>query len=380
MARKLASIVRIATVSPVPDADRLEVVEMEGKGWRVVTAKGEFRPGDLAVYFEIDSYLPADDERYAFLRERCLRKFCSKGGSVLREGIRIKTATLRGVVSQGLVMPIAKFPELATSDTDLSNSRTLDLSNFELGRDVTAELRVEHFDEVAEAMRPVTGGIGACDAMGPFPGYIPKTDEERIQNLSGYFTSLRGRLFEVTEKNDGTSVTMFFAPSMDPERPFGVCTRNFRAKRETASGDVSFPWRMAEKYGVEAALREACARLGAELALQGELVGPGVNANRDGYPDWEWHVFRVWNITAGAYLLPGEARVLCADMKLPYVPVIDEAMDVFGRLTTIDAMLAFAEGKTARGHEREGLVFKSVDAPYVSFKAVSNRYLLKNNG
>ena len=119
MARKLASIVRIASVSPIPDADRLEVVEMEGKGWRVVTAKGEFHPGDLAVYFEIDSYLPPDDERYAFLRERCLRKFVSKGGSILREGLRIKTVKLRGVVSQGLVMPVAKFPELAAGGTAL---------------------------------------------------------------------------------------------------------------------------------------------------------------------------------------------------------------------------------------------------------------------
>ena len=373
MARKLASIVRIATVSPVPNADRLEVVEMEGKGWRVVTAKGEFHPGDLAVYFEIDSYLPADDERYAFLRERCLRKFCSKGGNVLREGIRIKTATLRGVVSQGLVMPLAKFPELAPPDSALGTSDSL------LGRDVTAALRVEHFDEVAEAMRPVVGGVGSCDPMGPFPGFIPKTDEERIQNLSEYFTSLRGRRFEVTEKNDGTSVTMFFAPSMDPDEPFGVCTRNNRVKRETASGEVSFPWRMAEKYGVEAVLREVCGRLDADLALQGELVGPGVNGNRDGYPEWEWHVFRIWNITRGEYMLPGEARALCIGAKIPYVPVIDESMDVFNRLTTIDEMLAFAEGKTARGHEREGLVFKSVDAPYVSFKAVSNRYLLKNN-
>ncbi|MBR4611505.1 MAG: RNA ligase (ATP), partial [Kiritimatiellae bacterium] len=171
MARKLASVVKIASVSSIPEADRLEVIEMDGKGWRVVTSKGEFQPGDLAVYFEIDSFLPSDDERYAFLRERCLRKFCSKGGSVLREGLRIKTAKLRGVISQGLVMPIAKFPELIGPDG----------SPPEIGFDATAALNVEHYDEVAEAMRPAQGGIGASDVMGSFPGFIPKTDEERIQ-------------------------------------------------------------------------------------------------------------------------------------------------------------------------------------------------------
>ncbi len=367
MARKLASIVRIASVSPIPDADRLEVVEMEGKGWRVVTAKGEFHPGDLAVYFEIDSYLPPDDERYAFLRERCLRKFVSKGGSVLREGLRIKTAKLRGVVSQGLVMPVAKFPELAEGGAAP-----------EVGRDVTADLHVDHFDEVAEAMRPVAGGIGADDAMGPFPGFIPKTDEERIQNLADYFTTMRGRLFEVTEKNDGTSVTMFYAPSMDAENPFGVCTRNQRLKPPSDGAEGSLPWRVALKGNAEAAIRAACDAKGAELAFQGELVGPGVNANRDFYRDWEWHVFRIWNISSATFLPPGEARAICAQVGLQYVPVIAESMDVFNELTDTDALLAFAEGKTARGNEREGLVFKAVDAPYVSFKAVSNRYLLKN--
>ena len=368
MARKLASVVKIASVSSIPDADRLEVIEMDGKGWRVVTSKGEFKPGDLAVYFEIDSFLPSDDERYAFLRERCLRKFCSKGGSVLREGLRIKTAKLRGVISQGLVMPIAKFPELVGQDDTPP----------EIGSDATAALNVEHYDEVAEAMRPAQGGIGASDVMGPFPGFIPKTDEERIQNLSEYFTTMRGRLFEVTEKNDGTSITMFLSPSMDTENPFGVCTRNLRIKPPDEGAEPTLPWRMAYKYSVEAAIRAANEATGAELAFQGELVGPGVNANRDFYRDWEWHVFRIWNITAGSFVPPPEARTLCARVGLQYVPVIAESMDVFNQFTDTDALLAFAEGKTVRGNEREGLVFKSVDAPYVSFKAVSNRYLLKN--
>ncbi len=367
MPRKLASVVRIDTVSPIPDADRLEVVGLVGKGWRVVVSKDEFHPGDLAVYFEIDSYLPADDPRFAFLRERCLRKFCSKSGNVLREGIRIKTAKLRGVVSQGLVIPLDRFPELSADGLAP-----------EPGTDVTAALRVEHFDEVAEAMRPLEGGLGAVEPMGPFPGFIPKTDEERIQNLAEYFETMRGRRFEATEKNDGTSVTMFFAPSMDPDNPFGVCTRNNRIRPRNASGDIPLPWRLADKFRAETAIRKASKTTGAELAFQGELVGPGVNANRDGYTDWEWHVFRIWNIAAGAFLPPADARALCEQVGLSYVPVIEESLDVFDRFRTMDELLAFAEGKTARGHEREGVVFKSTDTPYVSFKAVSNRYLLKN--
>ena len=71
--RKLATIATIATAGPIPEADRLDVVTLEGKAWGVVTGRNEFKPGDRAVYFEIDSVLPADDERFVFLHDRCLR-------------------------------------------------------------------------------------------------------------------------------------------------------------------------------------------------------------------------------------------------------------------------------------------------------------------
>ena len=110
--RKLATIVEIATCDPIPNTDRLSVATMKGKGWQVVVGRNEFKPGDICVYFEIDSFLDPNDERYAFLRDRCLRRFVSKGGNVLREGLKIKTIKLRGVISQGLLMPLAKFPEI----------------------------------------------------------------------------------------------------------------------------------------------------------------------------------------------------------------------------------------------------------------------------
>ena len=163
--RKLASLVEIASCDPIPDTERLSVATMKGKGWRVVTSRGEFAPGDKAVYFEIDSYLPPDDERFAFLRERCLRKFVSKSGSVLREGFRIKTAKLRGVVSQGLLMPLAAFPEAKGMD---------------VGADLTDLLKVDHYDEVKEQLQPAMGNPLNSDAMGAFPSYIPKSDEERL--------------------------------------------------------------------------------------------------------------------------------------------------------------------------------------------------------
>ena len=190
---------------------------------------------------------------------------------------------------------------------------------------------------------------------------------------------MKGRVFEVTEKNDGSSVTMFLSPTIDAENPFGVCSRNLRLKPETTTGAIPVPWQIAQKHDVEAKIRKMEGIVGGhELAVQGELVGPGVNGNRDLYTDFEWHVFKIWDITGQRYVDPTTAELICSECGLTYVHVIRRVMRVFDELTSMDAVLAFAEGKTARGHEREGLVFKSCDdGPFVSFKAVSNRYLLK---
>jgi len=364
MPRKLASIVTIATCDPIPDTERLSVTTMVGKGWQVVTGRDEYMPGQKAVYFEIDSYLPAEDPRYEFLKERCLRKFVSKSGQVLKEGIRIRTVKLRGVISQGLLMPLENYQEL------------IGMAD---GTDVTEMLHVEHYDEIVEALRPATGNPVAAECMGRFPSdYIPKTDEERIQNLGDYFETMKGRAFEVTEKNDGSSVTVFLSATVDPENPFGVCSRNLRLKPVMSDGTVPVPWQLVEKYGLREKLARANELNHSELAFQGELVGPGVNGNRDLYTSHEWHVFRIWDIKNRQFLMPGHAQYLCEDLDIPYVPVISKFMKVFDEITSMDALLKFAEGKTARGHEREGLVFKSADdKPFVSFKAVSNAYLLK---
>ena len=355
--RKLASIVTIATADPIPETDRLDVVTLVGKAWRIVTGRNEFRPGDRAVYFEIDSALPADDERYAFLHDRCLRSWNDKHGKTIRQAVRIRTVKLRGVISQGLVMPAGLFPELDDRN---------------IGDDVTSVLRVEHFDEIQEQMRAMldTRTRSTGKREGNFPTFIPKTDEERIQNLADWPEKLKGIRWEVTEKNDGSSMTVFFAPGVRPDSPFGVCSRNFELKRD----ETNAWWEAAIRYGLEAKLRA----YGRDIAIQGELVGPGMNGNRDLYTGREFHVFRIWDIANQCYVPSTERVNLCRMLDIPHVKVIDPGKNVFGDLPTVDDVLLYAEGKTDRGNEREGLVFKEADVSNPrSFKAVSNRYLLK---
>lgn len=158
--RKLAYKVMIDAIEPM-DADTLECAVV--KGWRVVVRKGEFKPGDVALYFEIDSALSPHDDRYAFLKERCYKKFMLHG-KLWDECLRIRSMKLRGVISQGLLLPTEQFCEIR---------------NMKVGEDCTALLAVRHYDDMAERVLQLTGSVKPADQKGPFPSFIPKTDEER---------------------------------------------------------------------------------------------------------------------------------------------------------------------------------------------------------
>ena len=413
--RKLAYIAEVSSVEPIEGADRLEQVMLKGHGWKIVTAKGDFSVGDLGVMFEIDSYLPIEDERYAFLKERCLKRFVSKSGNVLREGIRIKTCKLRGVVSQGLLMPLSAFvgkeilvennlaepKDVVAEDGKPVTKEELDgvkistlyylkditeeggaptIQKVEVGvdSDITELLNVEHYDEVKEQLMPMTGRALSADAMGSFPSaFIPKTDEERIQNLGDWFETMKGRKWQVSCKHDGTSCTIAYSPKIDFDDPAVVCSRNLRLKKATASGEVPIYWQMAFKYNILGKLAEALVG-GMEYAVQGEIVGPGINGDRNKEKEASFKCFRIYDIAHQKFLNPNETVAFCKEFDIPHVDIIETDFPFFDKITTMEEALKFAEGKTKEGNEREGVVCKTCDdGEYASFKIVSNKYLMK---
>ena len=182
MTRKLVSIQRIHRIDPIAKADAIECVTIHG--WELVAKKGEFAVGDLCVYFEIDSFLP-EDPRYEFLKD--LKNHQG------RKGYRLKTIRLRGQVSQGLALPLCMFPEI-------TNPIELD--------EVTDLLNVIKYDN-SIAQSGNKPGLKAGSTAGKFPHFIPKTDQERIQNLSDWFTRYSDVEWEETLKLDGSSCTMY---------------------------------------------------------------------------------------------------------------------------------------------------------------------------
>ncbi len=332
MERKLVSPVVIDDVQPIVGADLIEVATV--KGWKLVVKKNEYSIGDHAVYCEIDSFLPVREE-FEFLRKSSYRKMGEQ------EGFRLKTIKLRGQISQGLLLPVS----------------LLEGYTYQIGEDVSERLGVIKYEP------PVPAALGGI-AKGLFPSFMPKTDEERIQNLSGQYEEFRKHTFYVTEKLDGSSATFYLNDGV-----FGVCSRNLDLEE---TDDNTF-WKIARAEKLE----EKLAGLGKNFAIQGELIGEGVQGNPYGLRGQTVRFFNAFDIDRYEYLGLDEFKTLFASLELQTVPILDEQYTL---PASLDEMLTIADGASVlspkgKEVEREGLVIRSKDRK-VSFKVISNKFLL----
>jgi len=331
--RKLASVVKISDIQPIPGADAIMVAKV--KGWNVVVKVNEYKVGDLAVYYEIDSFLPVRPQ-FEFLRKSSFKRMGST------EGFRLKTIKLRGQISQGLLTPI---PE--------------GISNPKEGDDLTEALDIVKYEPPIPAQ--LAGKI-----KGTFPSFIPKTDEIRIQNFeSEVGFSPAGERAYLTEKLDGTSFTCYFNNGV-----FGVCGRNWEL---TETSDNSL-WRMANLLQ----LKEKMTKHGKNIALQGELIGAGINGNLYGLSDHKLYFFTGYDIDKGRRMFFDELEWVLFGLQLQMVPVLEKyGFMIPNENNIVDYMLKYAEGKSVLNMEvdREGVVVRGLEREF-SFKAISNTYLL----
>jgi RNA ligase (TIGR02306 family) len=345
MERKLVSIQQIKSISPVSGADKIEVAEI--KDWKVVVNKGIHKVNDFVIFYEIDSFLPIQP-RYDFLLKGSKSKKILVDG-IEQEGVRIKTKKIRGQISQGLIMPIVEFGGI------IPDSRIV------IGEDITEFLGVIKYEP------PIPAQL-AGTVKGFFPSYIPKTDEERIQNMADVLTG-----FYVTEKLDGTSVTFFRKDGV-----FGVCSRNL----ELTETKDNTQWRIARELNLPEKLPD-------NFVIQGELVGEGIQGNPlkiSGQKVYFYNVYKlVENATYlgdGMYLDFTNFKGFIEGLGLETVPIID---DNFTLPKTVAELLTYADGKSLINPNcpREGVVIRpKIEMTYkdqrLSFKVISNEYLLKN--
>lgn len=339
MERKLASIQQVLSVETIPNADRVEKAKV--LGWELIVNKGQFKAGDPCVFFEIDSILPERPE-FEFMRPR---KFKVK---------TMKSPRL-GVTSQGLAMSLDILPPL-----DKNNNKYIVTE----GCDVTELLGVVKYEPPIPIQ--MMGKI-----KGQFPTHlVPKTDEMRVQSALGTLEELKGKEVYITVKEDGTSFTAYLNNG-----EFGVCSRNLELKE-----DETVYWKIAKQYDIENKLR----KYGKNIAIQGEIVGDGINGNIMGLPrnQQQLHIFNIYDIENRSYVNMYDMRNIVGELEFELVQFDGFCIFDF----TLDELLEMARGKYPNGNDREGIVIRPIKECYsttlqgrLSIKVINNDYLVKHD-
>ena len=385
MSRKLVTIRTVSEVNPIEGADSIECLTVEG--WKVVSQKGNFKPGDPCVYFEIDSFLPDGNELWQDLVDKSSRIFEGKKGHVLR------TIKLRGQVSQGFCIPLHKFPEItkklgltvAWTPEAINEFETLHNLNFDAevawaitqalceSLDVKTVRDIDWADMlgVVKYEPPIAAEL-AGQVKGLFPSKIKKTDQERCQNLAGQIFADLDAKYEVSVKLDGTSMTVYH----DPEEIGGVCSRNLELNVQAIENDGNTMIKLGKP------IIEFLKNKHPNIALQGELMGPSIQGNREQLSKPTYFIFDMFDMSTGNYVDPATREQIMTELKaeigyVEHVPILHKSVSLRElAITNTEQLLAFAEGKSLKHDVREGLVFKREDGLF-SFKVISNRYLLK---
>lgn len=326
------------------------------RGWDTITTKGQFSPGDLAVYLEVDALLPVEDPRFRFLSTRATARTDAEG----RTGYVLRTIRLRGEVSQGLLLPLSDFPEAGPDPAP--------------GTDLTGPLQLRTYQP------PVPAHLSG-EVKGPRPSFVPRTDEERVQNvphllLPGLRSPNGEQVFWApTEKIDGTSASFF----LHPKEGFGVCSRNL----ELLETERNTLWRVARSLGLPALLRDVSPGQALPVVLQGEVFGEGVQGNP---LRLRGQHFRAFNLVINTQTVPrldwpDAVYALSVPVhNLPFPSSVDQALEQVSGLRSRISPNRPAEGLVWRGSNHVHV--QHPDPSYgrvrASFKVISNDYLLSH--
>ena len=379
--RELAYIVEVDSVEPIEGYDKIAYATVGG--WHCVVGI-DMKAGDKAIYFEIDSLLDSMDPRFAFCEKYKYKiktqKYC--------KGTRI---------SQGLLLPLTDFPELADKP---------------VGTFVTKDLKVTYYDPIDQARKakgdsqlnykPFFNKIkrhfpckqllrteigrkilfalfGVRKKRKNWPEFVPKSDEERCQNCAWVLQD-KG-LWEVSEKVDGCSSSFAARKGRFGRIEFWVCSRNVVLTRKSDTYYDDNVWfEIYDRYHIEDFLKDFLNKTGAEwVYLQGEIFGQGVQKRDYSLKDPK-HDFRAFALCTSNRVryTYAETKELLDPYGIPTVPII---ITNYILPDTVDELVEYAAGASEiDGLPREGIVFRKVEDPTFSFKAVDPGFLLKYHG
>ena len=426
--KPLAYIVKIKDIREIPGADRIELATV--MDYTVVVKKGEYKPGDLGLYIEVDSLLPdgLTDElraKYTDIKEGrdmadATKEEIETALKTIQESskypyfeflrdrkFKIKSMKLGkfGVISQGILF---KPSELGITDAKVGKDYTLQFGITEIVQDeeeagltgkkdnwfVRKLMRYSWYrnwrkrHNVSETWDPTNPG---------------KSDEENVQKVyTEMFKRYKDKKWVKTEKLEGQNITVF-SEKVEPSlfdrifhrnaesKRIGVCSRTRELNK---NGNGKAFWNTVLRLKLD----EKIKNIPGEWFCRGEHVGPGIQNNIYKLPRTDIIFFDFYRkvyfeddinkkVSFKWEKLNFEDSVRFAEQwGLKFVPVLDDNYELpEGRINSkgvfvsgADVMLQESDGNTVFGnnlnHKREGFVLRLRDDYNVSFKVKNPNY------
>lgn len=379
--RELAYVVKVDEIRPIEGADRVEVAIVNG--WHIMVRKDQFKPGDLAVYFEIDSKVPAE-EPFMFLEPKHFKIKTQKyfKGTVISQGL------LMGFEDFGWEKDAYKLGDFLTQKLKVTYAVEEDNARKASSADKYKKMAQRHGKLFSHQpfrwlMRRTWGKkflflfFGkTSDKKTGWPAWVAKTDEERVENMPWIFDNKSP--FVATEKIDGTSTTFTMKRGKFGKNDFYVCSRNvvFDKPDKNCFYDTNVYIEMAEKYDIEKILESILTDDPTLdwVTLQGETYGAGIQKRDYGLKEHRFAGFNFITSKEGRWDSVRAAKFM-AQYNIPWVPILDENYIL---PDTIEELRAFShsEGSRIDGVIKEGIVFRSQNGS-ISFKCVDPEFLMK---
>ena len=411
--KKLAYGVKIKEIREIPGADRIELATV--MDYTVVVKKGEYKPGDMGIYVEVDSLLPdgLDSElsiKYNLIknheicknltdeeRENAMKEIQEQSKYPYFEFLRDKKFKIKsmklskfGVISQGIL-----FRPVDLGITDKVKD----------GQDFTIQFNITEIVQDAEEAGLNTGKKDGwlvrklmrykwfrnwrkrhniAEVWDPtFPG---KSDEENVQKIySKMFAQYADKEWVATEKLEGQNITVYSEVVNGwfgrKTKRIGVCSRT---RELNPNGNSHGFWDTVKRLHLD----EKIKNIPGEWFCRGEHVGPGIQGNIYKLPRTEVYFFDFYKKVEGKWVKLNfdESIAFAKKWDLPFVPVLDEhyklpeghTNDKGVFVSGADIMLQQSDKNTVFGnnlsHKREGFVLRLKDDYNVSFKVKNPNY------
>lgn len=366
----------------------------------------QVHPGDLAIYIEVDSRVPAIPE-FEFLAKRNYKiktqKFKAGQSSFFSQGLVLHPADIGGAAAADHIVIKGKKYVLGDPLTD-----TLDITYY-VAEDNARKSNIDKYVSMKARHRQLFKRkpfnwlmqkewgrkllfvfLGKKrDNQKAFPTHLPfvkKTDQERIENLPQYLQDQETKWIE-TQKCDGSSVTYILERKPFGKYEFYVCSRNVRMLKEEQEcyHDKNYYWEMAKKYDIENKMKHFLNRYKdlKYIAWQGELCGPSLQKNPHGLEEYHVFFFHFIDSKDGYWDITKAESIWKNVYDLEVVPVTDteytlpDSMEEMKKAAECNYKESVCEGK--KNQIAEGKVYYNRANPAQSFKNVSRNYLIKRH-